>query len=236
MAERLARGGIGQAGVEADPFSAWIDDWAMEGPDFDNLRLRASGADFAYDVALRATGPLITHGQNGYSVKSAAGQASYYYSQPFFDLAGTLTLPGGDIPVTGQAWLDREWSSQPLAADQSGWDWFSLSFETGDKMMGFVLRGSTDYTAATWISADGQATAFPDGAFVAAPQEWHEVAGREVPVIWRARLPARGADVTVTALNPGAWMQTSVPYWEGPVTISGSHEGVGYLEMTGYGD
>jgi predicted secreted hydrolase len=26
----------------------------------------------------------------------------------------------------------------------------------------------------------------------------------------------------------------SIPYWEGPVGISGSHNGRGYLEMTGY--
>ena len=236
VAERLARGGIGQAGVVADPFAAWIDDWALQGLDFDNLRLTATGTDFAYDVALRATGPLVTHGQNGYSVKSAAGQASYYYSQPFFDLTGTLTLPGGDVPVTGRAWLDREWSSQPLAADQTGWDWFSLSFDTGDKMMGFVLRGQTDYTAATWITAGGVPTAFPDGAFAATPLVWHQVAGRRVPVEWQVRLPDRGVDVTVRALNRDAWMATSVPYWEGPVTIEGTHAGVGYLEMTGYDD
>ncbi|MBN9582606.1 MAG: hypothetical protein J0G37_14030, partial [Afipia sp.] len=30
------------------------------------------------------------------------------------------------------------------------------------------------------------------------------------------------------------WMGTRVAYWEGPVAISGSHGGVGYLEMTGY--
>ncbi len=30
----------------AEPFSAWIDDWAMEGPDFDNLRLTAIGRGF----------------------------------------------------------------------------------------------------------------------------------------------------------------------------------------------
>ncbi|MFN4130762.1 MAG: lipocalin family protein, partial [Paracoccaceae bacterium] len=46
----------------------------------------------------------------------------------------------------------------------------------------------------------------------------------------------RGVDVTVRALNRDAWMETSVPYWEGPVTINGSHTGVGYLEMTGYED
>jgi predicted secreted hydrolase len=234
VAERLARGGIGQAGVQADPFAAWIDDWAMEEPDFANLHLTASGGDFACDVQLRALGPLVLHGQDGYSVKSSAGQASYYYSQPFFELSGTMSLPEGEIPVTGTAWLDREWSSQPLAEDQQGWDWFSLSFDSGDKLMGFVLRGSTDYTSATWISADGHATALANGAFAATPMEWHDVAERQVPTTWQVSLPARGVDVTVAALNPDAWMQTSVPYWEEPVTVTGSHDGVGYLEMTGY--
>lgn len=236
VAERLARGGIGQAGVTVQPFSAWIDDWAMEGPDFDTLRLRATGTDFAYDVGLTAKGPLVLHGAQGYSVKSAAGQASHYYSQPFFDLSGTLTLPGGEVPVQGTAWLDREWSSQPLAQDQTGWDWFSLSFDGGEKLMGFVLRGAENYTSATWIAADGTATAYPDGVFSATPLATHGVAGRDVPVTWQVRLPDRSVDVVVAALNPNAWMATRVPYWEGPVTISGSHSGAGYLEMTGYGD
>ena len=61
-----------------------------------------------------------------------------------------------------------------------------------------------------------------------------EVAGRQVPVDWRVRLPDRGVDVTVRAINPGAWMDVSVPYWEGPVTVEGTHDGRGYLEMTGY--
>ena len=234
VAERLARGGIGQAGVEAAPFHARIDDWAMQGPDFDTLRLTASGPDFAYDVDLAATGPLVRHGQDGYSVKSAAGQASYYYSQPFYALTGTLTLPNGDVTVTGNAWLDREWSSQPLAEDQNGWDWFSLSFDSGDKLMGFVLRGATDFTAGTWITAEGTATALPDGAFAATPLARHDVSGRSVPTEWRVRLPEHDLDATVTAINPDAWMTTSVPYWEGPVSVRGSHSGNGYLEMTGY--
>lgn len=236
VAERLARGGIGQAGVTAAPFAAWIDDWAMQGADFDDLRLTASGAEFAYDVGLTALGPLVLHGQGGYSVKSSAGQASHYYSQPAYKLSGTLTLPGGEVAVTGTAWLDREWSSQPLGADQTGWDWFSLSLDSGDKLMGFVLRGDDDYTSATWIGADGVTVALPDGAFSAVPLLRHEVAGRSVPVEWRVRLPAKGVDVTVAALNRDAWMATSVPYWEGPVTVTGSHGGRGYLEMTGYGD
>ena len=234
VTERLARGGIGQAGVQADPFSAWIDDWALQGPNFDQMELTASGPDFAFDMDLTASGPLVLHGQNGYSIKSAQGQASHYYSQPFFQISGTLTLPDGSVPVTGTAWLDREWSSQLLSADQSGWDWFSLSFDTGDKLMGFVLRGASDFTAATWISADGTATALPDGAFRAVPLTLYSVAGRQVPVDWQVTLPSKGVDVAVRALNRDAWMATSIPYWEGPVQVSGSHTGRGYLEMTGY--
>jgi predicted secreted hydrolase len=234
--ERFARGGIGQAGVQADPFVAKIDDWRLAGPSLDDLDLSASGPDFAYDMALRAEGPLVFHGAQGYSVKSDQGQASYYYSQPFYRIEGTLSLPDGEVPVTGSAWLDREWSSQPLAADQTGWDWFSLTLETGDKLMAFQLRqrDGTTYSSGTWIAADGTTTALPDGAISAAPQARTEVAGRTVPTRWRLDLPARGLDVTVAALNPRAWMGVSVPYWEGPVTVSGSHDGTGYLEMTGY--
>jgi len=234
-AERFARGDIGQAGVTAEPFAAWIDDWQMQGDTLDAVRLTASGPDFAYDMALQAQGPLVLHGDNGFSTKSAQGQASYYYSQPFYDIAGTLTLPQGDVEVTGQAWLDREWSSQPLAQGQTGWDWFSLVFDDGARLMGFRLRGEPDYTAATWIAADGSPTAYADGAFVAEPLAMHDTtAGPAVPVRWQIRLPDRGLDVTVTAINPDAWMAVSLPYWEGPVTFTGTHAGRGYLEMTGY--
>ncbi len=236
VAERVARGGIGQAGVTAVPFSAWIDDWTLAGPDLDALQVTARGGNFQYNLDLVAKGPLVFHGDGGFSVKSAQGQASYYYSQPFFEVTGILDLPEGAVAVTGQAWLDREWSSQPLAEDQTGWDWFSLSFDTGDKLMGFQLRNADrpGFTAATWITPDGRTTAFQDGAFSAEPMSVSQVAGRDVPTEWRVQLPARGIDVTVTALNPSAWMAVSLPYWEGPVHVKGTHQGIGYLEMTGY--
>lgn len=234
--ERFARGGIGQAGVQTIPFRAWIDEWALEGPDFDTMTLTANGPDFGYDMTLDAQGPLIFQGEAGYSLKSAEGQASYYYSQPFFEIEGTLRLPTGDVAVAGDAWLDREWSSQPLSETQSGWDWFSLSFDDGTKMMGFQLRQTdgTQYTSSTWIEPDGSTTAYADGAFSAQPLAISNFANREIPTNWQVRLPARGVDVTVTALNTDAWMGLSIPYWEGPVTVTGSHTGQGYLEMTGY--
>lgn len=244
-AERLARGGLGVAGAQAAPFEAFIDEWSMASapqrldPSDDALSaldLSARGEAFSYQLALNATGPLVFHGNNGFSVKSAEGQASYYYSQPFYEVSGTLVLPEGEVEVTGQAWLDREYSSQPLSENQLGWDWVSFHLDTGEKLMGFQLR-QTDgsvYTSASWITPDGALTALPHGALTLTPLETAQVRGRAVPIRWRVELPSRALDVEITAVNPQSWMPTLFAYWEGPVRITGSHGGVGYLEMTGY--
>lgn len=233
-AERAARDGIGQAGVTAAPFEAFIDEWRMAGDRLDALRLTAGSDAFAYDMQLAAQGPLIFHGDNGFSLKSGDGQASYYYSQPFYTIAGTLILPDGPHELSGSAWLDREFSSQPLGEGQEGWDWFSLSLDDGAKLMAFNLRGSPAYSSATYITAEGEARAYGDGALAAAPLETDEVAGRELPLSWQLSLPAEGLDLVLEAINPQAWMAVTPPYWEGPVRVRGSDEGRGYLEMTGY--
>lgn len=235
--ERRARGGIGIAGAGGTPFRAALDEWSLNSSDdgIDTVTLTANGENFGYNLQLDADGPLIFHGRGGYSVKSASGQASYYYSQPFYEVTGTLSLPQGDVSVTGNAWLDREWSSQPLASDQRGWDWVSLHFDDDTRLMGFQLRDSAaGYTSATWIAPDGSTQAYADGGLQMVSVAQSAVAERTIPTTWRVTLPDKGIDVTITALNPLSWMATSFPYWEGPVNISGTHTGRGYLEMTGY--
>ena len=195
---------------------------AVEEDQLSALYLRAAGQAFSYELALDAKGPLVPQGVQGYSVKSEKGQASYYYSQPFYRVTGTLTLPEGAIAVTGQGWLDHEWSSQPLAEDQTGWDWFSLHFNNGEKMMGFRLRDAgAGFTSATWIGADGRPQPQAPGELRVTPLETATVAGRSVPIRWRVELPEKGVDVTTRALNPRAWMDTRFPYWEGPNPVCG---------------
>ncbi len=239
FAERFARGGIGQAGVTGSPFTAWIDNWMMYGTSetgIDKLGLKAEGDDFSYDVTLVAEGPFVRHGDNGFSEKSEKGQASYYYSQPFYQVKGELIIDGEKKAITGVAWLDREWSSQPLSEDQSGWDWFSLHFDSGDKLMIFRLREGVKegFTSGTWISVDGKTENLVNEIIRFTPLEKRKVAGRMIPVSWTIEIPDRGISVKTEALNEDAYMATLFPYWEGPVRISGSHPGRGYLEMTGY--
>lgn len=235
--EKLARGGSGQAGANADPFEAWIDDWRFVKADGTAaFRLTAADDAFGYDLLLTETGAPVLHGLQGYSVKSDRGQASYYFSHPFLSVSGTVMMDGKSVAVTGDAWLDREWSSQPLAENQDGWDWFSLRFESGDKLMMFGLRDSADgrFISGTWIGPNGTVEPLAASQITMTAKSFSEVAGRRVPTQWSLAVPSKHVAITVDALNTNSWMPTSISYWEGPVTVRGSHKGHGYLEMTGY--
>ncbi len=238
-AERYARGGVGQAGVRLAPFDAWIDDWrfASQAQDpLSDLQLSARDKDFAYQLHLTSSRPLVLQGDKGFSQKSEAGQASYYYSQPFFQASGTLQIDGQTYTVSGPAWLDREWSSQPLTANQTGWDWFSLHLDSGEHVMLYRMRqkDGAPYLTGTWIAADGQTETLSSSQIQLTPQDTARVAGRTMPVKWAIRIPDKHLDISLDALNRDAWMDLRIPYWEGPVHITGSHPGQGYLEMTGY--
>jgi predicted secreted hydrolase len=241
FAETFARGGIGQAGVTEAPFSAHIDSWSMVGASggedaLADLTIHAAGDAFSYDLVARTASPPVPQGDAGFSVKSAGGQASYYYSQPFYTVTGTVRLGPDTLPVTGTAWLDREWSSQPLAADQRGWDWFALSLASGARVMVFALRSDSapPFLSGTWIAPDGTPTPLAPGEIRLSPLNETRVADRRLPTRWRIEVPRFGLDTTAEALNPAAWMGTLYPYWEGPIRLDGGGTGRGYLEMTGY--
>ena len=240
FAETLARGGVGQAGVVSVPFHAWIDDWSLaaEGkqPGLAKVAMTAKGADFAYRLTLTTDKAPVPHGDHGYSRKSETGQASYYYSQPFLAVEGTLTIDGREVAVAGQAWMDREWSSQPIAADQKGWDWFSLHLASGEKLMLFQLRAAAGSAlrAGTWIKPDGTPETLANDDIALTPILQQVVAGRTLPIAWKVEVKSRGLAIETKALNAESWMGTRFPYWEGPITFTGSHTGQGYSEMTGY--
>lgn len=260
VAERFARGAreplpsaAQQAGVTARPFRAWLDDWRLEsltsapGDDaLDHLMLTAQAEDesgaFGYQLELEAEGPLVRHGINGFSQKSADGQGSMYYSQPFYRVSGEVMLNGERVAVSGRAWLDREWSSQLLSGSQTGWDWFSLHLDSGARLMAFRLRGggadNGDYLSGSWITPDGEVRLLNAKALTLVPQAFAEAAGHRVPVGWRLTLPEQNLELDIAARHANRWMNTSVPYWEGAVSVtdakSGAPRGQGYLEMTGY--
>ncbi len=155
---------------------------------------------------------------------------------------GTLTLPSGEaVPVEGLTWMDREWSTSALAPGQVGWDWFALHLDDGRDLMVYQLRradGSKDpLSKGSLVAADGRKTHLPASAFaLTAETSWRSPLGGSYPVRWRVRVPSEGLDLVVTAMMPAQELDATVRYWEGGVSVSGSHAGTGFLEMTGYGD
>jgi len=244
--QRYARGGehagVMQAGVTSEPFAAWLDDWSLAstGTDWLPLELHAAQAGFGIHLQLRGNGPLVLQGVGGFSQKHPDGGGSHYYSQPFLELSGSVRWEGESIPVSGQGWLDREWSSQFLQPDQAGWDWFALHLDSGEKLMLFRLRSriaAEAYQHAVLIAADGSKRLLDPAQLRLSVLDERSVAGRQLPLHWRIELPEIGRVLRVDALHQDQWLDVDFPYWEGAVTVSGerpSESGVGYLELTGY--
>jgi len=244
--QRYARGGdaidTSRAGVTAEPFAAWLDDWELRstGDGWLPLEVGARQDDNAMHLQLRATAPLVLQGEAGFSAKHADGDGSFYYSQPFLKASGELTIAGQVIPVEGDAWLDREWSSQFLQPEQAGWDWFSLHLESGEKLMLFQVRGKpgvANYLQGNLMGPDGSSTPLDPGRIQLQPLQTSRVAGRDLPLHWRVSLPQIGRQFEIRATIENQWMDVDFPYWEGTVTISGDgpgNSGKGYMELTGY--
>ena len=249
-AERYSRGALGLAGASADPFRLWIDDWemaAVESGQPERWRLRASDPEFALDVALDAAKPPVLNGVDGLSRKSVEpGNASYYYSITRWRTDGTLRIGDDEFRVSGLSWLDREWSSSALAADQLGWDWFALQLSDGSELMFYNLRkldGSQDeHSAGTWIDADGTSRHIDrEEIDIVVTDTWDSPEGGRYPSAWTLTFPGEGLSLDVRPVMADQELFTTVRYWEGAVDVQGERqgspiEGRGYVELTGYAD
>ena len=244
--ERFSRGGTGQANVQwtkGEVFEAFLDDWSLTGESRAMLpaELVFTVDDFKIKLFLTSQTPLVLQGEKGYSVKSALGQASYYYSQPHLSVSGQITTETDDIAVSGKGWIDREWSSQPLAKNQPGWDWLSLHLDDGHALMVYRLRqdDGDHWVSGSWVSPDGEATTLQKSDIKIEPLGAQSVATgdgkrRDLPLRWRIELPGKGLTWTVSPQSADHWLNTAFPYWEGPVEVTGSTDGVGFMELTGY--
>ena len=251
---RLSRGVFGEAGNAplpedeasevgtADDRLAWIDDWDMRWRT-DRFTTTFYVADNKFQLELLPLKPPVFHGRDGYSPKGPGeGAGSHYYTFTRLQTRGSMTRPDGtEVKVEGLSWMDREWSTSVLSEGQVGWDWFSLQLADGSDLMAFQLRredGTVDpHNHGTWVDAAGQARNLAAEEFSLQPvRAWRSPdTGAHYPVAWRIQVPGLGVDLEVEAvLDRQELVLTPVTYWEGALKVRGSHEGRGFLEMTGY--
>jgi predicted secreted hydrolase len=248
--ERFARGAAGLAGGETSRFRVWLEDWVLEGDPAFPLTLSAFFADGRGGLSLEvAEGKsLVLQGDRGLSQKGPEpGNASYYLSWTRMPLRGTVTLGGRTTGVTGEGWMDREWSTSALGEGQVGWDWVSIQLSDGRELMYFELRredGTLDpYNHGVWVEPDGTYRALaPEEVSLEVTRTWTSPLGGTVyPAGWVLRVPSEGVDLTLTPRVANQEMDVSFRYWEGALEVRGTSRGDpvtgrGYAELTGYAE
>ncbi|WP_428637034.1 lipocalin-like domain-containing protein [Shewanella sp.] len=238
--ERWSRGHPELAGTSTAPLTIKLDEWRWQsqGEQLFPAELQVVGDKMSYQLTLKSDAPFQLQGDQGYSIKNASGKvASYYYSQPFIEISGTVKIDGQTQKVTGKGWLDREWSSQFLDRHQQGWDWFALRLDDGSALMLFQLRTNTQekpFFSARRMYPDGRGRNIESQAITMKATDWQQIGESSYPVSWQIAIPSEQLKLTISPLNPDSLMPLSVRYWEGPIQISGSHQGQGYMELTGY--
>ncbi len=244
----MARAGFGLAEASSADMDLKLDNWVMRRDAMGTILLKMAGAEFAFDLALAPTQNIILQGDKGFSKKGqGAGEASYYFSQPHLAVQGTIRSGDRLVPVTGEAWLDREWSSHLLEAQAVGWDWLAANMDDGGALTLFRLRdkdGQTLWAGGSWRDKEGKFTNLaPDQVkFTPGPlwQSPHTGARYPITPLMLVQLPDGEKRVAVEPLFADQELDSrSVAgpvYWEGAVSISlgGTAKGRGYLELTGY--
>lgn len=245
--ERFSRGAAGLAGAQATPFRVWLENWSISGsktPFPMHLQARQNGA--SADLTLTPLKPKVLQGTRGLDPKGpGVGNASYYYSYPRLKTRGQITVDNTSYAVEGLSWMDREWSTSALAADQTGWDWFSLHLSTGEDLMYYQIRQKngrpSPYTSGVLVDSAGASIPLSlDSVQVEVLDYWESpTTDIRYPAQWRLQVPSRQLDLTVTPVLNNQELDMSVTYWEGAVVAKGqSHKqpvtGKGYVELTGY--
>jgi len=246
----MNRAGPGLAGAELATRRIWNGNWEIR---FDEAvpgrqpaqHLQAVCEEFTLQLALDSAKPPVIHGVDGVSQKAAGrGQASHYISYTRLGAQGTLALGGRTMAVEGLAWMDHEFFTHQLTAEQTGWDWFALQLDDGTALMFYALRdrdGSRDpHSAGTWVESSGEARLLESPAVaIEVTGHWTTADRVHYPSGWRLRVPSLALDVSVHPVLADQELKTSPRYFEGAVDVSGTREGRvlrgrGYVELVGY--
>lgn len=245
--ERVRRVAAGLAGASESDLEVFLDDWEMKRLASGAIALVASDREggLALALQLQPAKPLVLHGEGGVSRKGPEpGNASVYVSYTRVAARGRLSLDGRERDVQGEAWFDHEWGSSQLGAGIVGWDWLGLRLADGRELMLYRLRdvqgGAAAESAGTLVAGDGTTRHLAATEFAIQPLSWWTSprTGARYPARLRVRVPGAGIDLEVRPEVPDSELDarasTGTVYWEGPVAVTGTAAGDGYLELTGY--
>jgi len=238
--EVLARDWPGVGGLKGD--TLWVHNNRLKiSANRHQLTSHCKGANLTLNLTHRLA-PVI-HGEKGISPKGDSPKnATHYYSVVDLTGEGELKLHGKTTKVHVDAWMDHEFGSNFMEPHQKGWDWSTLTLDSGDRLMVFRMRQQPgpDFYWGTVIKPDGgyqtlrDITMKPTGTFRSSKSQASYPDGFEL-VTPLGRLILRPWWLNQELVTKAAGMT----YFEGAVDVTGTWNGQpatgsGYLEMTGY--
>ena len=246
--ERFSRAGNGLAGAEAEKYHVWLYDWhAQAGEEVGSvIHLEATMDDVAISLDLKPEKKIALQGVDGFSQKNAEpGNASYYYSYTRMATTGSIQVNQQSLDDTGSSWMDREWSSASLSAQQAGWDWFALQLSDSSELMFYRFRrkdGMQDINnAGAVFNADGSKISLNFSDIVIEVLDYWKSPHTHItyPAKWHLSVPKLGLELDITPLINDQELNVRYRYWEGAVSVTGKKyeqdvNGQGYVELTGY--
>ena len=240
--QRLSRGGIGQAGLSFAPFHLWLDNWDWRGvSDMPLPGLLAVDSDeLGLKLEMHSALPFVLPGERGYRRLNREGRVAVYaIDAPRVQIEGSLRLNGVTEPisVSGVAWLSKRWGNDFVMQKRRNWDWLVFHLEGGIELSITRFRQVGDLPFSTGLITlpSGEVLNLgPDEVQVTPQLTATTDNGHEFPSQWHIQVPAYDIDLTATAMNKDLWLPFIVPYWQGPVNVSGSHNAQGFMQLTGY--
>jgi len=245
VSERLNREGI-PAGSALGRLSVFNESWHAEMQPDGAIKLRMRAEEARLDLILKPTTPPVIFGEDGVSRKGADPTAtSHYITFPRLGSAGSLQLGSAPpIPISGQSWMDHEFSSNQLSEGQVGWDWAAVQLRDGRSLMAYRMRlkgGNQDpFSSITEVDAKGRITRTSRDFTMRPRGRWTSPASKTT-YPQRLEVEAWGERWTLVPILADQELRTSrstgITYWEGACRVldaSGNEVGDAYMELTGY--
>ncbi|MCO6490097.1 MAG: T9SS type A sorting domain-containing protein [Phaeodactylibacter sp.] len=199
--------------------------------------LSAAGAHGAIELDYKALKPPLMVGGTGF-LYQGVDNYTYYYSQTAVEVSGTLTFQGLTEPVSGIAWIDRQYGDfNPNTGEP--YEWFSLQLDNGMDINLWNIFTFEDeipdtatYRIFTAYVNDSTSVTSSDFGLERLGYAWMPDNEACYAQQWRFTSEALDADLIMTTLHSDQEVSLPFRFYEGTIAIEGT---VGGQPVSGQG-
>lgn len=124
-----------------------------------------------------------------------------------------------------------------LVADEAlSWDNFSVHLKDGRSLdLTQYHYAQQDFISGTLANKDGTIIKLHSNQVHINPLENYQLNNSQfIPLRWVIEIPEYNINLITKFYNRQMWFPFWIPSWEGPISVTGSQTGIGFMQLTGY--